>query len=148
MIALIQRVKEASVTVSGKKVSAIQKGYLVLLGIFESDTQQDVEKVARKLTTLRIMSDSAGKMNCSILDEHGEILVVSQFTLCADITYGRRPSFIKAMQQSKAQEHYEHFISELKKASIPVQTGAFGSYMDVALINDGPVTIILDSTRF
>lgn len=148
MIALIQRVTKGKVTTKERVVSEIGKGYVVLLGIFEEDTEKDVEKLAEKISTLRIMSDENEKMNLSITDAKGEILVVSQFTLVADLTYGRRPSFIKAKNPDEAKKIYELFVSILKSKDIPVKTGEFGTYMQLEIHNDGPVTIIADSKYF
>lgn len=145
MRVVIQRVTKGSVDVKGTRVSSIGKGYVILLGIFQEDTAHDVEKVVQKLVNLRIMSDEAGKMNRSIKDIKGEILLVSQFTLCADMTYGRRPSFVKAMDPDGARKLYELMKESLEKEGISVQTGNFGEYMTVTIENDGPVTIIMDS---
>lgn len=145
MRVVIQRVKEASVSVKGKQISAIGAGLLVLLGVAKGDAKDQVQRLAQKVAALRIMADEEGKMNLSVRDVGGEILVISQFTLLADTSRGHRPSFIKAAEPKKAQELYHLFVEELKKAGIPVKTGKFGEYMQVELINDGPVTIILDS---
>jgi D-tyrosyl-tRNA(Tyr) deacylase len=145
MIALIQRVTHGQVTVKDKVFSQIKKGYVVLLGIFEEDSADDVVKLAEKVANLRVMSDSEDKMNRSILDTKGEILLVSQFTLCADITGGRRPSFIKAMKPESAKKLYELLIGKLEEKNIPIKTGQFGQYMEVQINNDGPVTIIVNS---
>jgi len=144
MKAVIQRVKEASVSVRGKKVSAIGRGLLVLLGVAESDTEEQAQKLAKKVATLRIMADEQGKMNLSVADVGGELLVISQFTLLADTSRGHRPSFIKAAKPEKAKELYELFIKELRKLDIPVKAGKFGEYMQVDLVNDGPATILLE----
>lgn len=145
MIAVIQRVTAGKVFVKNKLYSQILSGYVILLGIFEDDTERDVGKLAEKLSTLRIMADEKNKMNLSIHDMKGEILVVSQFTLCAYLTAGRRPSFVKAKKPEEAEELYELFIKKLEGKGIPVKTGRFGQYMEVAIHNDGPVTIIIDS---
>lgn len=147
MIALIQRVKKGSVTVSGRLVSEIDTGLVILLGIFQDDEKEDVEKLTKKIVNLRIMSDLEGKMNRSIIDTEGDILIISQFTLCADLKYGRRPSFIKAKDPGEAEKLYRLFVKELQKKQIKVKTGEFGTYMQVFLINDGPVTIIVDSRK-
>ena len=147
MKALIQRVKKGSVKVNNKLVSKIGSGYVVLLGIFEDDTESDVEKIVAKLVNLRIMSDDAHKMNRSIKDIKGQILVVSQFTLCADLTYGRRPSFIKAMDPTRAKHIYLFFVKKLSEQDIDTKTGKFGEYMDVEIVNDGPVTIMMNSRK-
>lgn len=145
MIAVIQRVKKGSVTIEGKLFSSIEAGQVILLGIFQKDSEEDVKKMADKIVNLRIMSDENGKMNRSILDTKGEILLVSQFTLCADLTFGRRPSFIKAKEPGEAEKLYSLFIEKLKERGIDVKTGKFGNYMDVEIVNEGPVTIIVSS---
>lgn len=145
MIALIQRVSEGSVTVNNKLFSEIGKGYVILLGIFEEDGVKDIDKVVEKIANLRIMSDEHDKMNRSILDTKGEVLLVSQFTLCADLTYGRRPSFIKAKKPDEAKKLYDLTTQKLKDKGISVKNGKFGEYMEVAIKNDGPVTVILNS---
>lgn len=145
MISLIQRVSKASVSIENKVYSLINHGYVILLGIFKDDTDQDVDKLAEKISTLRIMSDEKGKMNKSILDCKGEILLVSQFTLCADVKGGRRPSFINAMEPKEAEKLYNLLAQKLKAKNVTVRTGKFATYMEVAIFNDGPVTLILDS---
>lgn len=147
MISLIQRVTQAAVYIDNKCISEISHGATILVGIYESDTKTDVEKSVNKILNLRIMSDEEDKMNRSILDTKGEILLVSQFTLCADLTGGRRPSFIKAKKPDEAKILYEYMIELLKKNGVTVKIGKFGHYMDVRLHNDGPVTIIVDSTK-
>lgn len=142
---LIQRVKSGIVEVESTQISAIGKGYVLLVGIFQEDTVDDVIKAVQKLVNLRIMSDDDDKMNRSLKDVNGEILLVSQFTLCADLTFGRRPSFIKAMEPVRARKLYELMKSEIEKEGIRVQTGKFGHYMNVKIENDGPVTIMLDT---
>lgn len=146
MISLIQRVTQAAVYIDNNCFSEIQNGALILVGIYETDTKEDVEKSVSKISNLRIMSDQDDKMNRSILDIKGEILLVSQFTLCADITGGRRPSFIKAKKPDDALVLYEYMIDLLKKQGLTVKIGKFGQYMDVRIHNDGPVTILVDST--
>lgn len=145
MIALIQRVSRASVSIGGAPIASINHGFLILLGIFTEDTVSDIEYLSTKIIALRIMDDDQGKMNRSITETGGEILVVSQFTLCADVSKGRRPSYIKAMEPVPAKKMYEAFVESLRQKETIVQTGRFGAYMDVSLHNDGPVTIILDS---
>lgn len=146
MRVLIQRVQKASVTIDGKVVGAISKGYLILFGAKEGDSQNQVKLLAEKTVNLRIMADENQKMNKSIMDVAGEILVVSQFTLYADVKGGRRPSFIKAAKPEVANTLYISFVDKLKSLGVKkVATGEFGAYMEVELINDGPVTIILDS---
>ena len=143
MIGLIQRVKRASVTIDGKLYSDINKGILVLYGVEKDDVKENADKMADKISKLRIFEDETGKMNKSVIDVTGEILVVSQFTLAGNCSKGTRPSFDKAEQPTKANEMYEYFIEQLKLKGLPVKTGIFGAMMDVELINDGPVTFIL-----
>jgi len=145
MIALLQRVSEASVTIDGATIGAIEKGLLILLGVFQHDDVKDAEFLARKSTELRIFSDEDNKMNFSLKDIGGSVMVVSQFTLCGDIRNGRRPSFIHAAKPEKGKELYEFFIKKLLEKEILVQSGRFGAMMNVTLTNDGPVTFILDS---
>lgn len=147
MIALIQRVSKGAVVIQDKPYSQIKKGYVILLGIFDDDREKDVAKLVEKVVNLRIMSDEQEKMNRSILETKGEVLVVSQFTLAADITGGRRPSFIKAMEPEKAEELYKFFVKELQEKNLTVKTGKFGEYMEVQIANDGPVTIITNSKK-
>ncbi|QQS43790.1 D-tyrosyl-tRNA(Tyr) deacylase [Candidatus Roizmanbacteria bacterium] len=147
MISLIQRVTQAAVYTNSACFSEISHGYAILVGIYEDDTQTDVEKSVNKILNLRIMSDEADKMNRSILDTKGEVLLVSQFTLCGDISGGRRPSFIKAKKPDEAYKLYKYMIELLKKQGLAVKTGKFGNYMDVRIHNDGPVTILVDSTK-
>lgn len=146
MIAVIQRVSHASVTVDSELISEITAGYLILLGIMKDDTAKDRESLASKIVNLRIISDEKGHMNRSILETKGEILVVSQFTLCADVTKGRRPSFIDSMPPEDANKMYISFMDTLRETVPVVKGGKFGADMKVALENDGPVTIILNST--
>ncbi len=148
MRALIQRVTEASVTVEGKIVGQIGKGYLVLLGVMESDTEQEVAVLCEKLVKLRIFPDADGKTNCSIRDVDGAMLVISQFTLCADCRKGTRPSFSHAAKQETANRLYELFLEACRKEIPQVECGVFGAYMDVALRNDGPFTVMLDTDEF
>ncbi len=146
MKAVIQRVKHAGVTIDNVKVSFVDKGFLILLGVEQGDTKADADKLVKKIPVLRIFEDENEKMNLSCLDVDGEILVVSQFTLCADCSHGRRPSFTKSAPPVEAEMLYEYFVDELKKAGVKkVDTGRFGADMKVDLLNDGPVTIILDS---
>lgn len=142
---VIQRVKNASVTIDGTKTASIQQGYCVLLGVGKDDTERDADILIEKLITLRIMPDENDKMNRSIQDTGGEILVISQFTLYADCTDGRRPSFINAAPADEGNRLYTYFVEKLKQKNIPVQTGTFGAMMDIALVNNGPVTILLYS---
>lgn len=147
MRAVIQRVKSASVTVDGKLVSEIGAGLLIFLGIAHDDTETELAYIANKVANLRIFEDEEGKMNCSLLETGGAALVVSQFTLYGDCRKGRRPSFINAARPELANALYEKFITALEKQNIPTQSGIFQAMMDVQLINDGPVTILLDSSK-
>ena len=147
MRAVIQRVKSASVTVEGEVVSEIRKGLLVFLGVAQEDTPADVDYMASKIVNLRIFEDDEGRMNLSILDVGGEALVVSQFTLYGDCRKGRRPSFIHAARPEKADPLYQAFMDEISRLGVPVKAGIFQAMMDVELINDGPVTMLLDSNK-
>lgn len=142
---VIQRVKGASVTVGQEKVGQIEKGYLVLIGVSENDTEQTADKMVKKMIGLRIFEDENGKTNLSLADVSGSLLLVSQFTLYANCRKGNRPSFIEAGGAEKAEALYEYVIRECKKSVPDVQTGVFGAEMEVRLNNDGPFTIILDS---
>ena len=144
MKVLIQRVKRASVTNDNKLYSKIDKGILALVGIEKSDTIEQVQKMAKKLSGLRIFPDENDKMNRSILDIHGEMLIVSQFTLCGDCKKGTRPSFDKSAAPDIANKLYEDFVKEIQNYGIKTETGVFGAMMDVELINDGPVTFMLE----
>lgn len=144
MKVLIQRVKRASVTINGELYSSIDKGILALVGIEKGDSLEQVQKSAKKISNLRIFPDENGKMNRSLIDEEGEMLVVSQFTLCGDCKKGTRPSFDKSAQPDIANELYEKFVEEIKAFGIKTQTGKFGAMMDVELINDGPVTFMIE----
>lgn len=146
MRAVVQRVSEASVKIDGEVKGSIGRGYMVLLGIEDIDEDADLEYICDKITGLRVFEDEQGKMNLSIEDVSGSILLISQFTLYGDARKGRRPSFIKAARPEKAIPLYERAIERLSK-SIHVETGEFGADMKVALVNDGPVTILLDSKR-
>lgn len=145
MKAVIQRVKESSVTVEHEVVGRIDRGLLVLLGVARNDSPEDAEYLANKISNLRIFEDENAKMNRSLIDIGGAMLVVSQFTLLGDCRKGRRPSFVHAADPQQANELYEHFVKTIDNLQIPVQTGRFQAMMDVALINDGPVTLILES---
>ena len=145
MRVVLQRSKNASVTVNGTVTGAIDKGYVLLVGITHSDTEEDIAYVAKKIADLRIWEDEEGKMNRSILEEGGDILSVSQFTLYADTRKGKRPSFVEAARPEQAEPLWVSFNEQLKAHGLHVETGVFGAMMDVALINDGPVTIIIES---
>jgi D-aminoacyl-tRNA deacylase len=146
MRVVIQRVSEASVTIEGTVKSAIKNGLLILLGIEEADTEEDIQWLVSKISNLRIFSDEAGLMNRSVVDVAGEMLVVSQFTLHASTKKGNRPSFIRAAKPDYAIPMYEKFVVALHKiANVNVLMGVFGADMKVALLNDGPVTIVMDS---
>ena len=147
MRAVVQRVSSASVTVEGQTVGAIQHGFLILLGVEEEDTQTDVAWMAAKVTGLRVFEDEDGKMNLDLKQIKGNALVVSQFTLLGDCRKGRRPSFVAAARPEKARSLYESFVAELKGQDIPTETGTFQAQMNVSLVNDGPVTLLLDSQR-
>jgi D-tyrosyl-tRNA(Tyr) deacylase len=144
--ALVQRVREAAVSVEGERVAEIGPGACVLLGIAEGDELRDAERLARRVASLRIFENDGGKLDRSVLDIAGSALVVSQFTLIADSRRqkGTRPDFSKAARPEIAEPLYEHFVQALRDLGVPVQTGAFGARMEVALVNDGPVTIVLD----
>ena len=146
MKAVIQRVKSASVAVNGETVGSIGEGYMILLGVVEGDEKKYAELTAKKTASLRIFTDEDDKMNRSILDIDGEILVVSQFTLCADVKKGNRPSFINSAKPETANELYEYFMQCLKDNGVKkVEHGIFGEHMDVSLVNNGPVTILYDT---
>ena len=142
---VIQRVKEASVTVEGKVIGAIGRGFMVLIGVCQEDTRETADKMIRKMINMRIFQDENDKTNLALSDVNGELLLVSQFTLYADCRKGNRPSFIKAGSPDLANELYEYIISECKKQVPKVEKGEFGADMKVSLINDGPFTIVLDS---
>ncbi|GGP13709.1 D-aminoacyl-tRNA deacylase [Oceanobacillus neutriphilus] len=145
MKVVLQRVKEASVTVRKEKISEIKKGFLLLVGVTHNDTDEDLKYLVNKIVHLRIFEDENNKMNLSIKDVEGSILSVSQFTLYGDTKKGRRPSFIKAAKPDKAEALYDAFNKGLRTEGIVTVTGEFGAMMDVALVNDGPVTMIIDS---
>ena len=145
MRAVLQRVKEASVTVDGKITGQIGPGLLVLLGVGKGDTEKDLDFMVDKIPALRIFEDAAGKMNLSLMDTSRSLLAVSQFTLFADTKKGRRPSFIDAMEPEEAKRLYASFCEKCRALGLTVQEGVFAADMKVALVNDGPVTICLDS---
>jgi len=145
MIAVIQRCSWGKVMVSEKVVGEIDNGLVILLGVQKGDTEKDADFLVNKISGLRIFSDENDKMNLSIKDVNGSALVISQFTLCGNTKKGRRPSFIKAAPLEDGNRLYEYFMSEMKKDGVPIECGEFGVMMDVALVNNGPVTFILNS---
>lgn len=142
---VVQRVLNARVAVAGQTVGAIQKGYLVLAGIQDADTEEIADKMIKKLLNLRIFADTEGKTNLSLMDVAGELLIVSQFTLYADCKKGNRPSFIGAGKPEQAQALYTYIIEQCRKEGVHTKGGEFGAHMEVSLINDGPFTVVLDS---
>ncbi len=144
MRAIVQRVSGAEVKVEGRITGRIERGFVVLLGVARADTAKDAEFIADRVIGLRVFADPAGKMNLALSAVNGELLVVSQFTLHAD-TSQRRPSFLEAAPPEEARPLYEHFLSLARGRGVKVEAGEFGAHMDVSLVNDGPVTIILDS---
>ncbi|MFZ5994526.1 MAG: D-aminoacyl-tRNA deacylase [Thermodesulfobacteriota bacterium] len=147
MRAVLQRVKEACVTVDGKKAGEIGPGLLIFLGVEKDDTPSDAAYMASKIVSLRIFADGSDKFNLSLLDVGGECLIVSQFTLLGDCRKGKRPSFEQAAPPGLARQLYELFVTEVRRLCVPVATGEFQARMEVSLINDGPVTILLDSKK-
>ncbi|MFO7970210.1 MAG: D-aminoacyl-tRNA deacylase [Desulfobacterales bacterium] len=147
MRAVVQRVKSSSVTVDGRAVAGIGVGLLVLLGIAKPDTSDDADYLAEKIINLRIFEDENGKLNRSVLSTGGEMLVVSQFTLLGNCNKGRRPSFVNAAGPNQAVTLYERFIEQVREKGVSVKTGRFRATMEVALINDGPVTLIVESNQ-
>ncbi|WP_321347954.1 D-aminoacyl-tRNA deacylase [uncultured Draconibacterium sp.] len=148
MRVVIQKVKKASVTVEGEKISAIKNGLLILVGIENEDTQEDIDYLVKKSTQLRVFDDENGVMNHSVIDVDGDIIVVSQFTLQANTKKGNRPSYIRAAKPDISIPMYEKFVAAMETAlAKKIGTGKFGAMMDVELINDGPVTIIIDSKQ-
>lgn len=147
MRAVVQRVSRAKVTVAGEVTGEIGPGFLVLLGVAEGDSAADATALAEKIVGLRVFEDPDGKMNLSLGETGGAMLVVSQFTLLGDCRKGRRPSFIAAARPEIAIELYEQFVSAVRRLGIPVGTGVFQAHMDVELVNDGPVTLLLDSRK-
>tara|TARA_R110002072_G_scaffold302100_1_gene483871 strand:- start:22684 stop:23148 length:465 start_codon:yes stop_codon:yes gene_type:complete len=145
--AVVQRVASANVKVEGKIVGQIERGFLVLLGVGTDDVDADAVMLAEKIAGLRVFEDDAGKMNLALNDVGGEMLVVSQFTLFGDCRKGRRPSFVEAARPEKAELLYETFVAEVRGQGLHVETGRFQTHMDVSLINDGPVTLLLDSRK-
>ena len=147
MRAVVQRVSESSVTVNGEVTGRIGSGLLVLLGVAQDDSQDDAVFMAQKIAALRVFPDDQGRMNHSLVETGGAMLVVSQFTLLGDCRKGRRPSFVCAALPMHAQELYCAFVAEVEGQGIHVETGRFREHMDVALVNDGPVTLLLDSRK-
>lgn len=147
MRAVVQRVKRGEVRVDGERVASVGQGLLVLLGVAKGDTEKDAKYLAQKVVGLRIFEDASGKLNSSVKEIEGEVLVVSNFTLYGDCRKGRRPSFDKAAPPQEARELYERFVSFLREEGLKVETGKFQTYMEVELVNDGPVTILLDSQK-
>lgn len=147
MRVILQRSKQASVTVDGERVGAIDSGFVLLVGITHGDTEQDAAYVAKKIAGLRLFEDGAGKMNLSIEEAGGSILSISQFTLYGDVRKGRRPSFTEAARPEAAEPLWLKFNEELRACGLIVETGVFGAMMDVELINDGPVTMIVESKQ-
>ena len=145
MKAVIQRVSSASVIVASEEIGVIGAGLLILLGVNQDDVEKDVDYLVKKTAELRIFSDDNKNMNLSVKDVDGKILVVSQFTLCADTRRGRRPSFVSAAEPKMAENMYDQYCNKLQQQNIPVSKGQFGAIMDVKLVNNGPVTIVLDS---
>ena len=147
MRAVVQRVSRASVSVDGRVAGEIGVGLLILLGVKRTDNPEAAEYLAEKIANLRIFSDSAGKMNFSLLETRGAALVVSQFTLYGDTRGGRRPSYIEAARPEEASHLYDEFVRSVRALGVPVETGVFQAHMEVELVNDGPVTILLDSEK-
>jgi len=147
MRAVVQRVTEASVTVDGEIIGSINAGLLVLLGVGEDDVERDLDYLVEKVVGLRIFQDENDKMNLSLMDVGGELLVVSQFTLYGDVRKGKRPSFSSSASPDIGNQYYEEFIKRTRSLGIKTQTGSFGAHMDVKLLNNGPVTILLDSKK-
>lgn len=147
MRAVVQRVTKGAVTVNGEVAGAIDQGLVVFLGVGQNDSLEDADYLANKIPSLRIFQDKEGKLNCSVIEIKGGILVVSQFTLFGDCRHGRRPSFTAAAEAARAQELYHYFVLVLKEKNVPVATGVFQANMQVEIINDGPVTLLLDSKK-
>lgn len=142
---VIQRVKKAQVDVDEKTVGKIEKGYMVLCGITHTDTEKEADYLAKKLINLRVFEDENQKMNLSLKDVNGELLIISQFTLYGDCSGGNRPSFINAARPEQAEKLYEYFLQKCREYEVKVEKGIFGADMQVSLVNDGPVTIIMES---
>ena len=148
MKAVVQRVKHASVTVDNTEIGSCGEGLMVLLGVAAGDDEEDARVLCQKLVKLRIFTDENDKMNLSVRDIGGSMLIVSQFTLLADTSHGNRPSFIGAGSPDHANALYERFVEMVRKEGIPVQTGSFGAHMEVSILNNGPVTILMDSADY
>lgn len=147
MRAVVQRASRASVTVADEVVGQIGRGFVVLLGVADEDTAADADWLADKIAGLRVFEDADGKMNLALADVAGAVLAISQFTLLGDCRKGRRPSFIAAARPEAAETLYDHFVARLRSLGLLVETGRFQTHMDVALVNDGPVTLLLDSRK-
>lgn len=147
MRAVVQRVSRASVQVEGGVIGTVAKGFAVLLGVAEGDTAEDADYLAHKIVDLRVFEDDAGKMNRSIAEAGGAVLAISQFTLLGDCRKGRRPSFTDASRPELAATLFDHFVAAVRSRGVSVETGQFGAHMRVELVNDGPVTLLLDSKR-
>ncbi|MCI6011785.1 MAG: D-aminoacyl-tRNA deacylase [Firmicutes bacterium] len=147
MRAVVQRVTEGTVTVEDQVTGSIESGYVVLLGVEDTDTEKDADYLAEKIVGLRIFEDADGKMNLSLQDTGGQMLVISQFTLLADARKGRRPNFVKAAKPELAKKLYDYFVSKVKSMGVTVEEGIFQTHMLVRIYNDGPVTILLDSNK-
>lgn len=147
MKAILQRVSHAAVRVAERQTGSIERGFLVLLGVGQADTERDVRYIVDQVLKIRVFADDAQKMNQSLTDVHGSLLIVSQFTLFADTSKGRRPSFLEAAGHEQGKALYEHTIKVFTEEGVHVETGEFGAHMQVELVNDGPVTIILDSQK-
>lgn len=147
MRAVVQRVTQADVTVDGQIIGAIEQGLVILLGVESGDTPGDLDYLADKIVGLRIFSDAAGKMNLSVLDISGSALIISQFTLLGDVRKGKRPSFIAAAAPTEARQLYDDFCQRVASSGVPIATGRFAADMQVRLINDGPVTLIIDTRK-
>lgn len=147
MRAVVQRVSRASVTVEGRVIGEIGPGLLVLVGVSAGDTEGDADYLARKIAGLRVFEDQDGKMNRSVADAGGAVLAVSQFTLYGDVRRGKRPSFDNAARPERARELYEHFVAQIRRSGLRCETGQFQAMMSVSLVNEGPVTLLLDSSK-